>query len=158
MTEPKPEPQRDNAVTIAQVEEKTGANGPFYRIKAADGTWYSTFEHPLSPAPAAGQVWACNIKQKGKWTNLNDMLYTGKTEAAPQQAPQQPAAQPAAQQPGVTHQNVVNVRGTDRETSIIRQSCLKAAASCTHLDMTDAEQSIKTVLGVAERFFEWVTR
>ena len=149
MTEDKrEETQRDNAVTIAMVEEKPGQSGQFYRIKGTDGTWYSCFEHPLNPAPAVGQVWACNIKQKGEWNNLHDMLYSADSNVP---------VQPAAPQQRVTHEDVVS-QGPTRECSIIRQSCLKSAAAACHIDMTNAEESLKTVLTVAERFFDWVTR
>ena len=150
----KPEPQRNDAITIAMAEEKTKADksGQYYRIKTADGTWYSCFEYPLNPVPAAGQVWACNIKQKGEWTNLHDMMIVTK-EGTAVLAPQQPA-QP--EQPPVTHQNVQG--GPDRQVSIVRQSSLRSAASCMMIDMTRPLESAKDVLKVAEMFYDWAQR
>ena len=149
------ENQRNDAITIAMAEEKTKADksGKYYRIKAADGKWYSCFEHPLTPEPAAGQVWTCNIVHKGEWTNLHDMLYTDGGSAVPL-AP--PSATTPPSQPDVTHEDVRE--GPDRQTSIIRQSCLKAAAAACNIDMMNPEESTKTVLSVAEAFYNWVTR
>jgi hypothetical protein len=99
--EPKgPSEQRLLQLSIAEVETKEGANGPFIGVKLAGGKWHNCFQIP-DPMPKSGELWWANFYESKSgdktYKNLADMIpdsaYTG-----PRTASQQTKEPPKEQQ------------------------------------------------------------
>lgn len=122
---------------VEGVVEKVNDNGP--RI---NGQWFNFSKHAsFSVYPEEGDYVVVGVSQ-GKWINEMEVNEGGQTAPAqaPAQRPQQSNgyAQQGGQRPAPTRES-----DQERQTSIIRQTCIKAAADILSGSGSSAEEAVE---------------
>lgn len=130
---------------VGRIYENQSKKGDRYWNVVIDGTRYSVFKEDVRSQLTEGHLVAFTWEPRGRFRTITLAQVLGKVVQSGNGAPA-PAASP-----GEAH-----VTPVERESRIIRQSCVKAAAAIVGPMCVPVETAGAETLGLAKRFEAWV--
>ena len=131
--------------TVGKVFENESRKGDRYWGVVIDNVRYSVFEKAVRDALAEGAAVEFTWAQKGKYRTITRAQPLAKVAQAGNGA-SAPAPSPVE----------AHVSPVERETRIIRQTCVKAAAEIIAAMCLPTEKAGPETLGLAKRFEAWI--